>query len=105
MIKTIEHFNHFKSSREYLASPYGDTGIPLSTLLMLGILIHDIGHTPFSHTLEDVLDLKEQGLLHDQYWNRKILNEDKELQRIWKRHNIPQAANAVMDFMGENGGP
>ncbi len=100
MMKAIEHFDRNPVSRRFLASPYPGTDIPLSRLLLLGILIHDIGHTPLSHTLEDILDLKDQGLLHDQYWNRKILTEDKELQRIWKRFgsDLPEA---VLNFMGD----
>lgn len=100
MMKAIEHFDRNPVTRSFLASPYEGTDIPLSRLLLLGILIHDIGHTPLSHTLEDILDLKNQGLLHDQYWNRKILTEDKELQRIWKRFgkDLPEA---VLNFMGD----
>ncbi|HEY9686849.1 MAG TPA: hypothetical protein V6C52_07750 [Coleofasciculaceae cyanobacterium] len=100
MLKALDHFNQYSEGRRYLQSTYGQTDFPLSRLLLLGILIHDIGHTPLSHTLEDVLDLKSQGLLHDQYWNRKILTEDKELQRIWKRFG-PELPNAVLNFMGD----
>lgn len=100
MQQVIDHFNRSKVGRQYLSQPYGNTDIPLSRLLLLGILVHDIGHTPLSHTLEDILDLKSQGLLHDQYWNRKILTEDKELQRIWKRFG-PELGNAVLNFMGD----
>lgn len=100
MMKTIDHLEQLPEGRRYLASTYGDTGIPFSCLLLFGILVHDIGHTPLSHTLEDVLNLKSQNLLHDQYWNRKILTEDRELQRIWKRFG-PELPNAVLNFMGD----
>jgi uncharacterized protein len=100
MMKVIDHFNQSPEGRRYLEAPYEGTNIPLSRLLLLGILIHDIGHTPLSHTLEDVLDLKEQGLLHDQYWNRKILTEERELQRLWKRFGT-DLPNAVLNFMGD----
>lgn len=100
MMKTIEHLRESRTGRDYLDSTYPGTSIPLSRLLLLGILVHDIGHAPLSHTLEDVLDLKDQGLLHDQYWNRKILTEDRELQRLWRRFgaDLPQA---VLNFMGD----
>ncbi len=98
MIQAINHLNKTETSREYLASTYRDTDIPLSRLLLLGILVHDIGHTPLSHTLEDVLELKEQKLLHDVYWNRKILTEDPELQLVWEKHG-PGLPTAVCEFM------
>lgn len=100
MLQVLEHFNRSAIGRRYLSETYGSTDIPLSRLLLLGILVHDIGHTPLSHTLEDILDLKAQGLLHDQYWNRKILTEDKGLQRVWKRFN-PELGEAVLNFMGD----
>ncbi len=100
MTQAIEHFNRSKSGRKYLEAPYGNTDIPLSRLLLLGILVHDIGHAPLSHTMEDILDLKSQNLLHDHHWNRKILTEDKELQKIWKRFG-PELPEAVLNFMGD----
>jgi uncharacterized protein len=100
MMQTIEHFSCSAKGKALLDAPYGNTAIPLSRLLLLGILVHDIGHTPLSHTLEDVLDLKSQGLLHDQYWNRKILTEDKELLKLWKRYD-PDIPEAVLNFMGD----
>ena len=104
MIQTLEHFSRTAAGKRYLNAPYGNTDIPLSRLLLLGILVHDIGHAPLSHTLEDVLDLKSQGLLHDHHWNRKILTEERELQRIWKRFG-PELPNAVLEFMGEGSQP
>lgn len=85
MIKAIEHFQEYRETRQLLSSSFEDTNISLETLLLVSILVHDIGHTPLSHTLEDILDLKKQGMLHDTYWNRLILEQDEELQRIWKR--------------------
>ncbi len=100
MIQTIQHFKQLKSSRKILESHYGDTKIPLSQLLLLGILIHDIGHSPLSHTLEDILDMKRQGMHHDSYWNKKIITEDPELLSIWKKYD-PELPHAVMDFLSE----
>lgn len=100
MLQALEQFNRSPQSRALLESTFEDTGIPLSRLLLLGILVHDIGHSPLSHTLEDILDLEAQGLLHDKYWNRKILLEDPELQRIWKRFG-PALPNAILRFMGD----
>jgi uncharacterized protein len=104
MIQVIEHFNRSQSSRELLAENYPGTEIPLSRLLLLSVLVHDIGHTPLSHTMEDILDLKAQGLLHDEYWNRKILCDDPEMIKIWKRFD-PQLGETLLKFMGEGDAP
>ena len=103
MIQWIDHQNHGKQGRDLLSSPYEDTGIPLERLLLVAILTHDIGHTPLSHTLEDILELEAQNLLHDQYWNAKILKEDKDLCAIWQKYN-PGLPDAVISFMGQKPG-
>jgi HD superfamily phosphohydrolase len=100
MLRTLEHFNRTPKVKELLDSPYENTKIPLSRLLLISILLHDIGHTPLSHTLEDVLELDKQGLSHDQYWNRKILTEDPELQKLWRRFD-PDFPEAMLNFMGD----
>jgi uncharacterized protein len=102
MSSAIRHFNTFDSTRRILQAPYKHYGIPLERLMLLAILIHDIGHTPLSHTLEDLLGLKEQGLHHDYYWNRRILREDPELVSVWEKHG-PFIPEAIADFMGEGG--
>ena len=99
MMKALDHLRQSGLGRAYLDSAYDGTDIPLSRLLLLGILVHDIGHTPLSHTLEDILDLGRRGLLHDPYWLRKILTEDAELQALWKRFG-PDLPNAMLNFMG-----
>jgi len=100
MLRTLEHLNRTPHYKALLESHYPGTKIPLSRLLLLGILVHDIGHTPLSHTLEDVLELHEQGLSHDHYWNRKILTEDPELLKLWRRFD-PDLPEAVLNFMGD----
>lgn len=100
MMQALDQLNRSPQGKALLDSHYGDTNIPLSRLLLLGILVHDIGHTPLSHTLEDILGLEHQGLLHDKHWNRKILTEDRELQRIWKRFG-PELPTALLNFMGD----
>lgn len=100
MMQALDHFNAFPGAKSRLKSVYPGTGIALSQLLLLGILVHDIGHAPLSHTLEDILDLKKQHLLHDQYWNRKILTEDPELQALWQQFN-PELPEAVLNFTGD----
>ncbi len=98
MIQTIDHFNHTDSARDLLASHYEGTNITLGRLLLLGILLHDIGHSPLSHTLEDVLRLKAQDMHHDTYWNARILTEDEELLAIWAKYgqDLPETVNKFM---------
>lgn len=99
MGEAIKHLERERAFKAFLNQDYPGTTIPMRTLLMLGILIHDIGHAPLSHTLEDILNLKDLGLSHDEYWNRKILTEDNGLNAIWDRfgRDLP---DAVCRFMG-----
>ncbi len=99
MLKTITHLREYPETRSMLNASFEDTGIPLEQLLLVSILVHDIGHTPLSHTLEDILDLKNQDLLHDTYWNRLILEQDEQLQKIWGR-SAPKMPEAVARFSG-----
>ncbi len=99
MIKTIDHLQQDEGARSLLSQSFADTGIPLEHVLLLSILVHDIGHLPLSHTLEDVLEMKEQHLLHDTYWNKLILQEDAELQQLWDRYH-PGLPQAVSQFNG-----
>ncbi len=99
MVKTLEQLQENDSTRELLKSTYEDTGVTLERLLLLSILLHDIGHTPLSHTLEDILDLKDQGMLHDTYWNKLIIGYDPELLDIWAKYN-PEIPKAIFRFNG-----
>jgi HD superfamily phosphohydrolase len=102
MMQAIAHLGQMRDGVKALDATF--EGIPISQLLLLAILIHDIGHPPLSHTLEDILDLKAHGLYHDDYWNERILLEDADMQRVWERHN-PALPSAVLKFMGGNGSP
>ncbi len=102
MIQAINHLNQMENAAEHLKSHYPGTTIPMEWLLLLGVLIHDIGHGALSHTLEDILDLKQQGLHHDSYWNLKIMMEDPELLAIWKKYD-PQLPEALAGFLGLKG--
>lgn len=99
MTKAIEHFQEDPEIRSLLNSPFESYGIPIETILLVSILVHDIGHTPLSHTLEDILDLKEKALLHDNYWNRLILEHDPDLQVLWQK-TYPNMPEAIAKFNG-----
>jgi HD superfamily phosphohydrolase len=89
-----------RQQRALLTSNYLDTGISVETLLMIGILVHDLGHPPLSHTLEDTLALTSQGLNHDHYWLPRLLQEDEELQTIFTEFGVAGLPYALLAFMG-----
>ncbi len=103
MVKTLECLQEHEDARQILKSSYEDTNIPMDRLLLLSILVHDIGHTPLSHTLEDVLNLKDKGLIHDTYWNKLILENDEELQQIWRRYGKELPGSVTRFSDGEPG--
>jgi len=103
MMMTLRQLKRVDRTAKFLATSYElngqDTRLSFETLLLVGILVHDIGHGPFSHTLEDILNLKESGLHHDSHWNREILTHDPELVALWQATN-PQLPEALMAFLG-----
>lgn len=101
MLEAINVFSRERDSRAILKSYYPGTKIPLKRLLVLGILTHDIGHAPLSHTLEDILDLKRLGISHDDYWNVKIFMEAPDLKLVWKRfgQDLPET---LLRFLGHH---
>jgi uncharacterized protein len=100
MSQALLHFRHEKAARELLQAHAPNTGISYECLLMLGILLHDVGHGPLSHTLEDVLGLEHQGLSHDHYWFYRILQDDPDLRKVWQEAGFTQMPEALRDFMG-----
>lgn len=101
MAQAIGHFRQERSTREMLQSHYDKFGISYECLLFMGILLHDIGHPPLSHTLEDVLELGPNGLSHDHHWTYKILREDQEIAQLWKNAGVGQLADALHHFLGD----
>lgn len=101
MLEALAVFLREPDSHALLMATYPGTTIPLKTLLVLGILTHDIGHAPLSHTLEDILDLKSQGISHDDYWNVKILTEAPDLQAVWAEFgkDLPET---LLRFLGHH---
>lgn len=102
MVKALWVLKQDRRARELLQAPFDTEVHPLIShelLLLLGILVHDLGHSALSHTLEDVLDLHEQGLSHDYYWLWKILAEDEELVSIWQRWNMHELPELLQRFM------
>ncbi len=99
MLEALEVFRREPEGRAIVDEHFPGTNIPMYQLMLLGILVHDIGHAPLSHTLEDILDLKSLGLTHDEHWNTRILMESPDLCRVWEQFG-PQLPEALMAFMG-----
>ncbi|MEZ4573999.1 MAG: HD domain-containing protein [Vampirovibrionales bacterium] len=102
MLKTIDHLSEDRDVARQLKQPFADTGVPFKRLLLVGILVHDIGHPPLSHTLEDVLNLQGQGLNHDQHWNDLVLKHDPQLKAIWAKYGHPNMPDALARFLGNH---
>lgn len=106
MNKALWVLKQDKKARALLKSPFDasvNESITLEMLLMMGILLHDIGHSALSHTLEDVLHLPEKGLSHDYFWLWKIINEDAELQALWQKFEVSELPTLLHRFMlGDN---
>jgi HD superfamily phosphohydrolase len=53
----------------------------LRTLTCLGALLHDVGHGPFSHTLEEIL--AAAGLpFHHEHMTVRLIEEDREIRDV-----------------------
>ncbi len=74
-------------------------------LLVLAALLHDIGHAPFSHSMESVF-VDKFNLGHQQASNRIIRGEVKHLGSIWKiinSHDIN--IFRILEILNGVGGP
>jgi HD superfamily phosphohydrolase len=103
MNRAIDTLSRNPEVKALLESHYPETRISLRCLMLLGILVHDMGHPPLSHTLEDILELKDSGLDHDHYWLHKILTDDPDLQAIWAKFD-PALPETLIHFLGGGDG-
>jgi len=66
-----------------------------TVLARLGALLHDIGHLPFGHTIEDELRLltphDENGLRFDEIWEQVFSSCRDQIRRQAQRDELPAA--------------
>ena len=55
-------------------------------------LLHDVGHGPFSHSIEDIFDT------HHEDWTCRIILEDTEINRVLRDYDpsYPERVAAVI---------
>ncbi|MCS6266876.1 MAG: HD domain-containing protein [Vampirovibrio sp.] len=100
MTKALLVFKYDRRSRQLLESTISGSNVTYECALLMAILLHDLGHSPLSHTLEDVLELHQRGLTHDYFWLYKLLEEDEELQTLWHQHGVGDLAQVLKRFNG-----
>lgn len=64
-----------------------------SDIAILATLLHDIGHGPFSHAFERVMDV------HHEEWTKRIILESLELNNAIKEGFGPEAPQRVVDCL------
>ncbi|HEU4964798.1 MAG TPA: HD domain-containing protein [Bacilli bacterium] len=89
----------YETMRKVLAQFERNFGWPseerVRNLALCAALLHDLGHGPFSHTIEGVFKF------HHETWTQRILVEDPEINFIMKRHVDEQFAQDVADVIAK----
>jgi len=64
---------------------------PIADAVVVALLLHDLGHAPFSHTFENVMQSVGKAFAHEA-WTLRIITEDPEIKSVFERFISKHAA-------------
>ncbi len=70
-------------------------------LVQVAALIHDVGHGPFSHTMEEILKDNKIPFHHETMTKRFIVEGDSEINKILREHD-PKLPELLIPFFDNN---
>jgi uncharacterized protein len=73
-----------------------DTEIKL--LVQIAALVHDVGHGPFSHSLEEILKENKIEFHHETMTKRFIMEEDSKIHEILTKYDVACPQEIVKFF-------
>ena len=71
---------------------------------LVAALLHDIGHGPYSHAFESIYGNLAGNKKAHEAWTKEIIEQDPELQEVFKKHWGSQFNLKVLDCLTANSG-